>query len=109
MVELIWLTGRLMPDCKTIADFRKHDGEAIRTVCRQFIELCRNMNLFSEAIAAIDGSKFKTVNNQDKNFTERKLKAPQAATRGEHRALPERTGPRGPRTDVGSGGPCVPP
>jgi transposase len=74
-VELIWLTGRLMPDFKTIADFRKDNGAAIRQVCRQFVLLCRQMNLFTETVVAIDGSKFKAVNNRDKNFTERKLKA----------------------------------
>jgi transposase len=74
-VELIWLTARLMPDFKTIADFRKDNGKAIRNVCREFIVLCRQLNLFSEAIVAIDGSKFKAVNNRDKNFTDRKLKA----------------------------------
>src|SRR6202051_2208082 len=74
-VELIWLTGRLTPDFKTIADFRKDNGKAIRRVCREFIVLCGNLKLFSEAIVAIDGSKFKAVNNRDKNFTDRKLKA----------------------------------
>src|SRR6266542_3968011 len=74
-VELIWLTGRLMPDFKTIADFRKDNGEAIRQVCKEFVVLCRSLNLFSDAIVAIDGSKFKAVNNRDKNFTDRKLKA----------------------------------
>src|SRR3974390_2224044 len=74
-VELIWLTGRLTPDFKTIADFRKDNGKAIRSVCREFIVLCRELNLLSEAIVAIDGSKFKAVNNRDKNFTDRKLKA----------------------------------
>ncbi len=74
-VELIWLTGRLMPDFKTIADFRKDNGQAIRGVCREFIVLCRRLDLFSEAIVAIDGSKFKAVNNRDKNFTDRKIKA----------------------------------
>jgi transposase len=74
-VELIWLTGRLMPDFKTIADFRKDNGKAIRQVCKEFVVLCRSLNLFSDAIVAIDGSKFKAVNNRDKNFTERKLKA----------------------------------
>src|SRR5258708_3194942 len=74
-IELIWLTGRLMPDFKTIADFRKDNGKAIRSVCREFIVLCRDLKLFSEAIVAIDGSKFKAVNNRDKNFTDRKLKA----------------------------------
>jgi transposase len=74
-VELIWLTGRLSPDFKTIADFRKDNGKAIRRVCREFVVLCRSLNLFSEAIVAIDGSKFKAVNNRDKNFTDNKLKA----------------------------------
>src|SRR5271168_4505966 len=74
-VELIWLTGRLKPDFKTIADFRKDNGKAIRSVCREFIVLCRELKLFSEAIVAIDGSKFKAVNNRDKNFTDRKLEA----------------------------------
>src|SRR5499426_393733 len=74
-VELVWLTGRLMPDFKTIADFRKDNGNAIRKVCREFVLLCRNLGLFEQASVAIDGSKFKAVNNRDKNFTERKLQA----------------------------------
>ena len=74
-IELLWLTGRLTPDFKTIADFRRDNGPAIRNVCREFIVLCRSLNLFSEAIVAIDGSKFKAVNNRDKNFTDHKLKA----------------------------------
>ena len=74
-VELIWLTGRLMPDFKTIADFRRDSGPAIRTACREFVLLCRTLGLFEEATVAIDGSKFKAVNNRDKNFTEHKLKA----------------------------------
>ncbi|MCH9671089.1 MAG: IS1182 family transposase [Gammaproteobacteria bacterium] len=73
-VELIWLTGRLAPDFKTIADFRKDNGEAIRLVCREFVMLCRKMNLLSEALVAIDGSKFKAVNNRDRNFTRAKMK-----------------------------------
>src|SRR5205809_6917517 len=73
-IELMWLTGRLSPDFKTIADFRKDNGEAIRAVCRQFIVLCRRLALFGQAVAAIDGSKFKAVNNRDKNFTKAKLK-----------------------------------
>ena len=72
-VELMWLTGRLSPDFKTIADFRKDNGEAIRAVCRQFVELCRRLNLFTRAVVAIDGSKFKAVNNRDKNFTVTKV------------------------------------
>jgi len=74
-IELIWLTGKLAPDFKTIADFRKDNGVAIRKVCSQFVLLCRNLDLFSEAMVAIDGSKFKAVNNRDKNFTPHKLKA----------------------------------
>src|SRR6478735_8860425 len=74
-LELIWLTGRLTPDFKTIADFRKDNGVAIRKVCREFVLLCRRLKLFSDATVAIDGSKFKAVNNRDKNFTERKLQA----------------------------------
>ena len=72
-VELMWLTGRLMPDFKTIANFRKDNGPAIRNVCRQFIVLCRRLDLFAQAIVAIDGSKFKAVNNRDKNFTQAKM------------------------------------
>jgi transposase len=72
-VELMWLTGRLMPDFKTIARFRKDNGKAIRNVCRQFIVLCQRLGLFSEALVAIDGSKFKAVNNRDRNFTSAKL------------------------------------
>src|SRR5215475_14024601 len=72
-MELMWLTGRLAPDFKTIADFRKDNGAAIRAVCTQFVTLCRRMNLFTQAIAAIDGSKFKAVNNRDKNFTRAKV------------------------------------
>jgi transposase len=73
-IELMWLTGRLMPDFKTIANFRKDNGKAIRRVCRQFTLLCRELNLFSQALVAIDGSKFKAVNNRDKNFTAAKMK-----------------------------------
>jgi transposase len=73
-VELMWLTGRLAPDFKTIADFRKDNGGAIRLVCRQFVILCRNLNLFANAFVAIDGSKFKAVNNRDRNFTRAKMK-----------------------------------
>src|SRR5438132_10832136 len=72
-VEVMWLTGRLVPDHKTIADFRKDNGPAIRKVCAQFIVLCRAMNLLTEASVAIDGSKFKAVNNRDKNFTRAKM------------------------------------
>ena len=72
-VEVMWLTGRLSPDFKTIADFRKDNGPAIRATCKQFVVLCRQLDLFSEAIVAIDGSKFKAVNNRDKNFTPNKI------------------------------------
>jgi len=73
-VELVWLTGRLMPDFKTIADFRKDNGAAIREVCRAFVLLCRRLDLFGDASVAIDGSKFKAVNARDRNFTEGKMK-----------------------------------
>ena len=72
-VEMMWLTGRLAPDHKTIADFRKDNGRAIRQVCVRFVELCRQMGLFTQASVAIDGSKFKAVNNRDKNFTRAKM------------------------------------
>lgn len=74
-LELVWLLGRLMPDFKTIADFRKDNGVAIRRVCAKFVLLCRRLSLFSEALVAIDGSKFKAVNNRDRNFTQHKLAA----------------------------------
>jgi transposase len=72
-VEVMWLTGRLVPDHKTIADFRRDNGRAIRQVCARFVALCRTMGLFAEASVAIDGSKFKAVNNRDKNFTRAKM------------------------------------
>jgi transposase len=73
-VEMMWLTQRLAPDFKTIADFRKDNGPAIRAACRQFIALCRRLDLFARAVAAIDGSKFKAVNTRDKNFTRASIK-----------------------------------
>ena len=72
-VEVMWLTGRLVPDHKTIADFRKDNGEAIGRVCARFIVLCRALDLVGEVSIAIDGSKFKAVNNRDKNFTRAKM------------------------------------
>src|SRR5437660_3945423 len=72
-VEVMWLTGRLVPDHKTIADFRKDNGQAIRKVCARFIMLCRALGLFGEVSVAIDGSKFKAVNNRDRNFTRAKM------------------------------------
>jgi transposase len=72
-VEVMWLTGRLAPDHKTIADFRKDSGRAIRQVCARFVVLCRMMGLLTQASVAIDGSKFKAVNNRDKNFTRAKM------------------------------------
>ena len=72
-VEVLWLLGRLAPDHKTIADFRRDNGSAIRKVCAQFIELCRRIGLLSVASVAIDGSKFKAVNNRDRNFTRAKM------------------------------------
>jgi transposase len=72
-VEVMWLTGRLAPDHKTIADFRKDNGPAIRKVCARFIALCREIGLLMAGSVAIDGSKFKAVNNRDKNFTRAKM------------------------------------
>ena len=73
-VELMWLLGRLAPDFKTIADFRKDNTGAIQSVCRTFVQLCCKLDLFSDALIAIDGSKFKAVNHRDRNFTPAKLK-----------------------------------
>ena len=73
-IELMWLLGRLRPDFKTIANFRRHNGKAIRKVCAEFVGLCRKLDFFSQALVAIDGSKFKAANNRDKNFTPAKLK-----------------------------------
>ena len=72
-VEVMWLLGRLVPDHKTIADFRKDNCSALRKVCARFVELCREMGLLAKASVAIDGSKFKAVNNRDKNFTRAKV------------------------------------
>ena len=72
-VEVMWLLGRLVPDHKTIADFRKDNGLALRKVCARFVELCRQMGLLATASVAIDGSKFKAVNNRDRNFTKAKV------------------------------------
>src|SRR6188474_1818673 len=72
-VEVMWLLGRLAPDHKTIADFRKDNGAAIRKVCARFVALCRTMGLLQGAKVAVDGSKFKAVNNRDQNFTQAKM------------------------------------
>jgi transposase len=72
-VELMWLTQRLTPDFKTIADFRRANGDGIRAVCRRFVQLCRELKLFTQAIVAIDSSKFKAVNSRDRNFTPNKV------------------------------------
>ncbi len=73
-VELMWLTGRLAPDHKTIADFRRENGPAIQAACAQFVVLCRQLGLFGAALVAIDGSKFRAVNTRDRNFTAYKVK-----------------------------------
>ncbi len=72
-LEVMWLTGRLAPDHKTVADFRRDNGPAIKKTCAQFVELCRKMGLLATASVAIDGSKFKAVNSRDNNFTKGKL------------------------------------
>lgn len=69
----MWLTGRLAPDHKTIANFRRDNGPAIRAACRQFVVLCRDLRLFAGATVAVDGSKFKAVNNRDRNYTVAKV------------------------------------
>jgi len=74
-VELMWLLCRLTPDFKTIADFRKENGRGIKNVCRKFIDLCRQLNLFSETVIAVDGSRFKAVNRKNRNFTQAKIKS----------------------------------
>jgi len=70
-IELMWLTARLAPDFKTIADFRRKNGPAIQRVCREFVMLGRRLDLFSQTLVAIDGSKFKAVNGRDRDFTRR--------------------------------------
>jgi transposase len=88
-IEMIWLTEQLAPDFKTIADFPKDNGKAIRKMCREFVALCHKLGLLSAASVAIDGSKFKAVNARDKNFGQDETAS--GADRGEHRAeLPER-------------------
>jgi transposase len=72
-VELMWLLERLKPDFKTIANFRKDNGKGIKNVCRKFVELCRQLNMFDDSVFAIDGSKFKAVNNKSKNYTPSKV------------------------------------
>ena len=72
-VELMWLLERLRPDFKTIANFRKDNGKGIKNVCRKFVELCRQLNMFDDSAFAIDGSKFKAVNNKSKNYTPSKV------------------------------------
>lgn len=72
-VELMWLTGRLAPDFETIADFRRDNSAGICNVCRRFVQLCRELKLFTQAIVAVDSSKFKAVNSRDRNFTPAKV------------------------------------
>jgi transposase len=72
-VELMWLLERLRPDFKSIANFRKDNGKGIKNVCRKFVELCRQLNMFEDSVFAIDGSKFKAVNNKSKNCTPTKV------------------------------------
>lgn len=69
----MWLTGRLAPDLKTIAEFRRNKGTGIRNVCRRFVVICRDLKLFTQAAVAVDGSKFKAVNSHDNNFTPNKI------------------------------------
>jgi transposase len=89
-MELMWLTGRLMPDFKTIADFRRDNGTAIQATCRQFVLLCRELDLFSDAVVGIDGSKFKAVNNRDKNYTPTNCSAGSSRSKPASRAIFQR-------------------
>ena len=95
-VELMWLTGRLAPDFKTIADFRKDNGAAIRATCQQFVALCRKLNLFTQAMVAIDGSRFKAVNSRDRSFSrgsiKRRMEQVEASIERYLSALGRRTG-----------------
>ena len=90
-VEMMWLTGRLTPDFKTIADFRKDNGPAICSACRQFVALCRSLNLFARAMVAIDGSRFKAVNSRDRSFSrgsiERRIEQVEASIERDPSAL----------------------
>lgn len=97
-IELMWLTGRLMPDFKTIADFRRDNGPAIRAACAQFVVLCRQLNLFTRAVVAIDGSKFKAVNTCDKNFTVTRSPSASSRSRPASRAIWRRSTVRTGRT-----------
>lgn len=73
-VEVMWLTGHLAPDFKTIADFRRNNGSGIRNTFRQFIVICRGLDLFTDSVSTIDSNKFNAVNNRDRNFTLAKVK-----------------------------------
>jgi transposase len=86
-LEVMWLLGRLAPDHKTIADFRKDNGAAVRKVCARLVELCRDMGLLTTTSVAIDGSKFKAVNNRDKNFTRAKVEGGAPSSRRASRAI----------------------
>ena len=68
-VELMWLTGKLAPDFKTIADFRRDHGTAIQAACRRFVLVCRNLGLIAGGTVAVDGSRLRAVNARDRNFT----------------------------------------
>jgi transposase len=73
-VEVMWLLKKLSPDFKTIADFRKDNADAIKKVCKEFVFLCKHLDLFGGELVAIDGSKFRAVNSKKRNFNEAKLR-----------------------------------
>jgi hypothetical protein len=97
----------LAPDFKTIADFRKDNGKAIRNVCREFIMLCRRLNLFSEAML-LSTEQVQGREQSDKNFTPHKLKARVQQLEEKHRALPSRSRPRRSRSDIAHRRPGIP-
>jgi hypothetical protein len=103
-VELMWLTARLMPDFKTIANFRKDNGKPIRSVCRQFVTLCRQLGLLSEAPVAIDGAKFQGGEQSGSELHQCKATTAHAGDRGRHQSLSRGTGHRRPTRDFGGAG-----
>jgi transposase len=72
-LELMWLVRKLSPDFKTIADFRKNNASKIKKVFKEFVNLCKSLDLYGKELVSIDGSKFKALNSRKNNFTKKKL------------------------------------